>query len=568
MPERDDGPSDERPRDLQQQVDRLLDDRTRLRVDLQGTERELEEVRHLNERLMADRAELEAQLGQVSSERTQLPIAAVGEQLRAALVDLGRTPAPEDARVDYVARSVRFEVKANLGFDAEGAAVLRFPTIGEQVQPHELASIHLEFDAAPRPDVDLSSLVPVPQVVGASEDVARSRLTGSGLAVGQRSEREALVAPGTVLEQDPPRGAYADPGTPVDLVVAIPTRVDVPDVVGRQSAEAVTMLRTAGFEVPPTATTERDDRPEGEVVVQDPAAGQRVAFGATVTLTVATAPPRVTVPKLRGSSLTDALASIEEAGLVSGQVGRLRSDQAAGTVLRQDPAAGTAVPPGTSVDLVVAETGIERSVAVPDVMGQRRDDAVDVLTDDGWGVRLLRAADPDADSARTRGVYGVVVGQEPPAGQPVPVSNKLVTLHVVASPEPVERVQGIGRAAAQRLAEDGVRTVGELALLPAGELAELLDVGLERARELHEAAQHRDDAYGLEGVEGIDRGLADLLAHAGVRDQGALAAADPAALARRLRRVAEEHPPPEDLRLTPAALRPVIAAVARSPGRS
>jgi eukaryotic-like serine/threonine-protein kinase len=578
MPEPDDGPSDERIedddpirgddriRDLEQQVDRLLSDRTTLRVDLQGRERELARVRQLNEELLSARAELEERLEQLSSERTQLPVSAVGDQLRAALVELGRAPAPEDARLDYQARSARFELKANLGFDEQGTAVLRFPAIGEQVHAHELASIQLEFDASPRPDVDLSALVPVPQLVGAPEELARARLESAGLVVGRRSERETLATAGTVVEQDPPRGAYADLETPVDLVVAVPRRVAVPDVVGRPLGEATAILRAAGFEVPEAATAAHEDRPEGEVLEQEPTAGERSDHGSEVRLTVAVAPERVNVPNVRGSALDVATAALEKAGLARGRVSRLRSDEEAGIVLWQDPAAGTAVAPGTGVDLVVAEQVVDRSVETPEVVGRRRDRAVETLHADGWTVGLKRAEEPDAKTAREDGRYGTVVDQDPRPGQPVLVSEKRVTLHVVVSPEPIEELEGLDRELRRRLVEHGIRTVGDLVCLPLDDLAELLGGEPKRAGELHHLARRRDDAFGLRGVEGVDRDLADLLVHAGVRHVRELAEAEPAELSRRLRATAQEHPTARTAPWTPAALRAVIGAASRRRG--
>jgi eukaryotic-like serine/threonine-protein kinase len=567
MPERDTTP-DRRIRDLEVQLDRLVTDKSKLQVDLAGTEQQLTQLRKVNEQLLADRSVLQERVDKLATERTELPIARVGDQLKAALVELGRTPSPEDdAPLDYVARSVRFDLKANLGFDADGGPVLRFPVIGEKVEAHELASIHLEFDATPRPDIDLSALVPVPHVVGLSEAAAGERLQAAGLVVGARSERESLATAGTVVGQDPPRGAYADPDTPVDLAVAVSARIEVPDVVGRPQAEAATVLLAAGFEVPTPTTTSRDDRPAGEVVEQRPTGGTRSTVGAAVELTVVVATPRIEVPALRGLMLAKADAVIEASGLRRGTVGRLRSDEPPGTVLRQDPAAGSAVAPGTEVELVVAEPGIERSVATPDVVGVRRDDATSALLAEGWGVRRLRAAEPDPAEARKAGTFGTVAAQDPPAGQPVPVSRKLVTLHVIGSPDPVTDVKGIGPAMADRLATGGVRTVGDLACLPVEELEELLGTGADRARDLIAAAQRLDDAYALLDIEGLEPELAVLLVRAGIRNRPQLADADPAALGRQLRQLAEVHPPATELKLTAAALRVAVEAAGRRPRR-
>jgi eukaryotic-like serine/threonine-protein kinase len=542
---------DIRIRDLELQLEKLLATQATLKVDLRSAEQELAQVRSANEELLQERESLRHQLEELAGARFELSVGEVGGQLKDSLVQLGRVPAPEDAPVDYVARSVRFDLKASLAFDDDGNPVLRFPRPGEAVAAHELAGLQLEFDAIPRPTVDLSALQPLPHLRGLELETARGRVTAAGLAVGAVTERESLSAAGTIVDQDPPAGAYAEAGTAVDLVVAIPMRVTVPEVVGQPQAVAELRLHEAGLEVGPVALDERDDVPAGTVVSQSPAAGERAHAAAAVTLTVAAAPPRVEVPAVRGLALAEAVTRLEEAGLRRGDVGRLRSDQAAGTVLRQQPASGRSVAPGTAVDLTVAETTVERSVSAPDLVGLPVDEATTKLREAGWGVRLTLAPEPDPVEARSAGTYGTVVAQDPVADQPVPVTRKLVTLEVIASPRPVTDVKGIGPSIAERLADAGVRTVGELTTMAVDEVADVLGVGADRARTLHAEAEVLDAAFGLEGLEGISAPVAVLLARADVRHRASLADADAASLAQRLREIAKEHPPSEDVpRLT------------------
>jgi len=92
------------------------------------------------------------------------------------------------------------------------------------------------------------------------------------------------------------------------------------------------------------------------------------------------------------------------------------SDQAAGTVLRQEPAPETLVPPGSVVVLYMsaAETGID----VPEVVGKTRSEAEDVLRRAGFEVSFTEA---HSDAVEV----GKVISQNPspPArlasGQPV-----------------------------------------------------------------------------------------------------------------------------------------------------
>ena len=108
-------------------------------------------------------------------------------------------------------------------------------------------------------------------------------------------------APGTVLAQEPKAGKRAKPGTPVVLEVAKGNAsVAVPDVTGRMQQDAVATLRGAGFgarvvQVPSTQSP-------GTVLAQSPAAGQKLARGASVRLNVAKgAQPATTTSRRRRS---------------------------------------------------------------------------------------------------------------------------------------------------------------------------------------------------------------------------------------------------------------------------
>lgn len=72
-------------------------------------------------------------------------------------------------------------------------------------------------------------------------------------------------------------------------------------------------------------------------------------------LTVLAGCPKVTMPDLTGQSEASASAALSSAGLVPGSVSSECSDTvSAGNVIRQDPAAGASVAPGTAVDLVLS----------------------------------------------------------------------------------------------------------------------------------------------------------------------------------------------------------------------
>jgi eukaryotic-like serine/threonine-protein kinase len=96
-----------------------------------------------------------------------------------------------------------------------------------------------------------------------------------------------------------------------------------------------------------------------------------------------------------------------------------REDQDAepGTVLEQDPAAGTRVAKGRTVELVVAKAPAD--VPVPGVIDATEEDAVRALEDAGFEVTVedATAATPDED--------GIVVDQDPGPDTPRPPGSEV-----------------------------------------------------------------------------------------------------------------------------------------------
>jgi eukaryotic-like serine/threonine-protein kinase len=126
--------------------------------------------------------------------------------------------------------------------------------------------------------------VEVPDVVGQSENNARSAIEGAGLRVGEVTEEASDEEPGTVIEQSPASGEEVARGEPVDLVIA--QAVPVPDVVDSTEEEATTTLEEAGFEVRVREQAVTDEAENGVVLDQSPAPDEERRQGSRVTIVV------------------------------------------------------------------------------------------------------------------------------------------------------------------------------------------------------------------------------------------------------------------------------------------
>ena len=165
-----------------------------------------------------------------------------------------------------------------------------------------------------------------------------------------------------------------DPTPPV-------TQVAVPDLTGLLEAAARTAIEDAGL-VAAFTSQDQTSGTDDEVISQTPAAGTMVDTGSTVNVVIRNlvAVPQVAVPDVSDHTQTAAETDIEAAGLVVGTV--TFENVTTGTdnrVLRTDPAAGTLVDPGSTVNIVLRNL----QVAIPDVIGDTVDDATAALTTAG-----------------------------------------------------------------------------------------------------------------------------------------------------------------------------------------
>jgi eukaryotic-like serine/threonine-protein kinase len=206
-------------------------------------------------------------------------------------------------------------------------------------------------------------LITVPNVVGKTRNQAEADLQEAGLKVGTITKvqpTDATQTPGTVTEQDPAANEEVERETPVNLtVVANPEAVTIPDLEGKSVADAQAALLDLGL-VPDGPTEEPSDTvDQGLVTRTDPASGQDVDPGSTVTIFTSSGPEQVTVPLVTCQSFGSAQKDLENAGLtpaISQDAVAVNPQCPHGNkVAQQDPASGTTVDRGTTVTLFPGE---------------------------------------------------------------------------------------------------------------------------------------------------------------------------------------------------------------------
>lgn len=206
-----------------------------------------------------------------------------------------------------------------------------------------------------------------------------------------------------------------------EVVVAVfdVPEVTVPAVVGLNRWEAADRLRAAGLEVEFDA---REDAraPADQVLFQTPEEGATVKQGRAVRIVVNATPPAVAVPRLIGLEVTDAEAQLQRLGLTLGR--RATVHLPAGgpprtRVVEQVPPAGTTLPRGGRVDLLVSLGPAPRLTFLPDLTGLPLDQAEYLIN-----LANLVLAGTEEVSAPYRPT-GQVLSQSLPANRQVPVGT-------------------------------------------------------------------------------------------------------------------------------------------------
>jgi eukaryotic-like serine/threonine-protein kinase len=195
--------------------------------------------------------------------------------------------------------------------------------------------------------------VSVPNVVGQQQTAAVETLREANLEASVETAFSESVPAGQVMSQSPDPQTKVDEGSTVTLTVSGgQEEVVVPDnLVGMSTADARNALREAKLQVG-SVTAEPSDRPENEVLRTDPAPGSTVPAGTRVNLFYSSGQQEL--PNLVGKSRDDAVAIVEQAGWRAIVQEVATTEAPPGTVVAQNPAAGSLLDPDDRVVIRVA----------------------------------------------------------------------------------------------------------------------------------------------------------------------------------------------------------------------
>lgn len=243
-----------------------------------------------------------------------------------------------------------------------------------------------------------NSTVPVPNLVGQSQNDAERLLTNSDLKVGEVTKKACEAQPeGKICEQTPEPKTTVDKDSSVDLVVSTGApKVTVPSVINLSLDEAKAKLTGDDYQLEvKTEFRESSDDPN-TVLDQDPVKGEEVEKGSTITLTIAKAEEKSTVPDVLGKTCDEAKAQMTANELVGTCTEVETQDpNQVGKVIATSPEAGSDANKNSTVTIQIGKAAEQQQVAVPTVTQLSLKDAKKALQDAGLAVGNIQGAQDD-----------------------------------------------------------------------------------------------------------------------------------------------------------------------------
>jgi serine/threonine-protein kinase len=252
----------------------------------------------------------------------------------------------------------------------------------------------------------------VPDVSGMSENDATLILQNAGFRVQRKATESDTVAEDTVIGTDPTAFTEREPNTLVFVLVSVgPTAYPIPTLIGQTRDAAASLLTQNQFKLGTVEEIPNATVPKGQVISQDPKAGETYAPGTKVDIVVSTGPETVIIPAdLVGRTGVDALFILNNLGLKPTPVEEFSDTSPEGQVTRTDPDAGVQVNVGEPVTVFISKG--PQPVAVPDLTGMTEDQARAAVTQVGLTLIVSSTtveASPDQD--------GKVASQTPTVGE-------------------------------------------------------------------------------------------------------------------------------------------------------
>ena len=205
-------------------------------------------------------------------------------------------------------------------------------------------------------------------------------------------------------------------------------KIAVPDVRGETVVNAAEKLTEQDLLLGKQEEAYSATVGKGKIISQDPKANTKVEAKTKVDVVVSMGPEMKTVPDVTKKSQDDARKILEAANfkVTIGETA-YSPEVESGCVISQDPAGNSEAPKGSTVTLVISQ-GVD-SGTVPDVVGQSKSKAQDLLKTAGFNTTIVTASDY-SDVTKDQ-----VTSQDYKAGTQL-AKGSTVTITVSKGPDP------------------------------------------------------------------------------------------------------------------------------------
>ncbi|MFC9506447.1 Stk1 family PASTA domain-containing Ser/Thr kinase [Streptomyces sp. NPDC057002] len=255
--------------------------------------------------------------------------------------------------------------------------------------------------------------LPAPNFVGETQDNASKLANNADLKLTFTKKPCENQTKGNVCDQDPKAGRDVTKGDTISLVVSTGApKVAVPSVVGDLIDDARATLKGDKYQFEVETKSQESPEDPGTVLEQNPPLGKEVEKGSTITLTIAKAEEKSTVPDVLGQSCDQAKAQMTANNLVGNCTEvDTQDDNQVGKVIQTTPQAGSSVDKNSSVDIQIGKKE-QQKARVPQVVGQTVGQAKQTLAQAGFtNIQFANGSD-QSDTA-------LVAGQDPQGNQEV-----------------------------------------------------------------------------------------------------------------------------------------------------
>jgi len=147
--------------------------------------------------------------------------------------------------------------------------------------------------------------------------------------------------------------------------------VIVPAIEGMSMKQAEEVCRKEHLAVAVTGRRNSEELPEGYIIAQNPRQGEGFKARRTIKVIVSSGRRMETVPEFSGKTLREAELLLGSSGLSKGRIVRIYAPgMGQPSVITTSPAAGSWVPRGASVDILVALHGEPKDYLMPNLAGK------------------------------------------------------------------------------------------------------------------------------------------------------------------------------------------------------